>query len=217
MCDYEKRDSNAISMNLPHCVLCIIHFFLLHEISPRAEKICYSRVRNDNSMMPFVTRACFFWARAQKICILTLILTFVPLTLIFVPHACFFVHGAHLSKTDEETLAKKGFFACFFLLVRKKICIFIWSIRPVHAMLRTCKKWHHVHAMLCTRFCIKKKWTSHSSQIIIVSEQGKTIIRREENERGIIHDIKKQYVFRHHPDCIFYIYVKGWQDDTAKD
>ena len=60
MCDYEKKDSNAISMNLPHCVLCIIHFFLLHEISPRAEKICYSRVRNDNSMMPFVTRACFF-------------------------------------------------------------------------------------------------------------------------------------------------------------
>ena len=112
---------------------------------------------------------------------------------------------------------EKRFFACFFVLVRKKICIFIWSIRPVHAMLRTCKKWHHVHAMLCTRFCIKKKWTSHSSQIIIVSEQGKTTIRREENERGTIHDIKKQYVFRHHPDCIFYIYVKGWQDDTAKD
>ena len=216
MCDYEKRFECDI-YELTALCLCIIHFFLLHEISPRAEKICYLRVRNDNSMMPFVTRACFFCARAQKICILTLILTFVPLTLIFVPHACFFVHGAHLSKTDEETLAKKGFFACFFLLVRKKICIFIWSIRPVHAMLRTCKKWHHVHAMLCTRFCIKKKWTSHSSQIIIVSEQGKTIIRREENERGIIHDIKKQYVFRHHPDCIFYIYVKGWQDDTAKD
>ena len=52
---------------------------------------------------------------------------------------------------------EKRFFACFFVLVRKKICIFIWSIRPVHAMLRTCKKWHHVHAMLCTRFCIKKK------------------------------------------------------------
>ena len=120
MCDYEKKDSNAISMNLPHCVLCIIHFFLLHEISPRAEKICYSRVRNDNSMMPFVTRAFFFCARAQKICILTLILTFVPLTLIFVPHACFFVHGAHLSRTDEETLAKKGFLLAFLCLCAKK-------------------------------------------------------------------------------------------------
>ena len=55
--------------------MCIIHFFLLHEISPlhtckkngivlttppRAEKNCYIRVRNDNSMMPIVTRACFF-------------------------------------------------------------------------------------------------------------------------------------------------------------
>ena len=38
-----------------------------------------------------------------------------------------------------------------------------------------------------------------------MSEQGKTTIRREENERGIIHDIKKQYVFRHHPDCILYL------------
>ena len=73
---------------------------------------------------------------------------------------------------------KKSFFARFFVFVPKKNCIFIRIIRSVHAMLRTCKKWHHVHAMLCTRFCIKKKWTSHSSQIIIVSEQGKTITRR---------------------------------------
>ena len=215
MCDYEKKDSNAISMNLPHCVCASFIFFLLHEISPRAEKnllLTCKKWQQDDT----ICYACLlFCARAQKICILTLILTFVPLTLTFVPHACFFVHDAHLSRTDEETLAKKGFLLAFLCLCA--ICIFIWNIRPVHAMLRTCKKWHHVHAMLCTRFCIKKKWTSHSSQIIIVSEQGKTTIRREENERGIIHDIKKQYVFRHHPDCIFYIYVKGWQDDTAKD
>ena len=118
---------------------------------PRAERICYSRVRNDA-----ICYACLlFCARAQKICILTLILTFVLLTLTFVPHAFFFVHGAHLSRTDEETLAKKGFLLAFLCLCA--ICIFIWNIRPVHAMLRTCKKWHHVHAMLCTRFCIEKK------------------------------------------------------------
>ena len=44
----------------------------------------------------------------------------------------------------------------------------------------------------------------------------KTTARREENERGTILDIKN-IVFRHHPDCIFHIYVKGWQDDKAKD
>ena len=59
MCDYEKRFECDI-YELTALCLCIINFFLLHEISPRAEKICYSRVRNDNSMMPFVTRACFF-------------------------------------------------------------------------------------------------------------------------------------------------------------
>ena len=44
----------------------------------------------------------------------------------------------------------------------------------------------------------------------------KTTARREEYERGTILDIKN-IVFRHHPDCIFHIYVKGWQDDKAKD
>ena len=180
------------------------------------KKICYSRVRNDNRMMPFVTRACFFvhvhkkfaywpwsWHLFRSPWPSFRMLAFLCTTLIF-----------------QELMKKRSLkkvFCLLFCACAQKICVFIWNIRPVHAMLRTCKKWHHVHAMLCTRFCIKKKWTSHSSQIIIVSEQGKTTIRREENERGIIHDIKKQYVFRHHPDCIFYIYVKGWQDDTAKD
>ena len=120
MCDYEKKDSNAISMNLPHCVCASFIFSCYMKSLHALKKIGYSRVRNDNSMMPFVTRACFFCARAQKICILTLILTFVPLTLIFVPHACFFVHGAHLSRTDEETLAKKGFLLAFLCLCAKK-------------------------------------------------------------------------------------------------
>ena len=62
--------------------------------------------------------------------------------------------------------------------------------------------WHHVHAILCTRFCIKKKWTSHSSQIVIVSEQGKTTARREENERGTILDIKNNMSF----DIILIVY-----------
>ena len=214
MCDYEKKRFECDIYELTALCLSIIHFFLLHEISPRAEKICYSRVRNDNSMMPFVTRACFFvhvqkfaywpwsWHLFRSPWPSFRVLAFLCTTLIF-----------------QELMKKrslKKLFACFFVCAQK-ICIFIWNIRSVHAMLRTCKKWHHVHAMLCTCFCIKKKWTSHSSQIIIVSEQGKTTIRRKENERGIIHDIKKQYVFRHHPDCIFYIYVKGWQDDTAKD
>ena len=49
-----KKDSNAISINLPHCV-CALFIFSCYLKSLR-----YSRVRNDNSMMPFVTRACFF-------------------------------------------------------------------------------------------------------------------------------------------------------------
>ena len=51
-----------------------------------------------------------FCARAQKICILTLFLTFVPLTLTFVPHVCFSVNGTRRTRTYKETLAKKGFF-----------------------------------------------------------------------------------------------------------
>ena len=61
-----------LSMNLPHCVCASFIFSCymksLHYIRvkngivlttpPRAEKNCYIRVRNDNSMMPFVTRAC---------------------------------------------------------------------------------------------------------------------------------------------------------------
>ena len=176
MCDYEKKDSNAISMNLPHCVCASFIFSCymksLHYIRvkngivlttpPRAEKNCYIRVRNDNSMMPFVTRACFFvhvhkkfayWPRSWHLFRSPWpsfrMLAFLCMTLIF-----------------QELMKKrslKKLFACFFVCAQK-ICIFIWNIRSVHAMLRTCKKWHHVHAMLCTRFCIKKKWTSHSSQ-----------------------------------------------------
>ena len=182
--------------------LCIIHFFLLHEISPlhmckkdivlttppRAEKNCYIRVRNDNSIMPFVTRACFFvhvhkkfayWPRSWHLFRSPWpsfrMFAFLCMTLIF-----------------QELMKKrslKKLFACFFVCAQK-ICIFIWNIRSVHAMLRTCKKRHHVHAMLCTRFCIKRNERRILHKIIIMSEQGKTTTRREENERGIKHDIK---------------------------
>ena len=129
--------------------------------------------------MPFVTRACFFVHVHKKFAYWPWSWHLFRSPWTSFRMLTFFVHGAHLSRTDEETLTrKKSFFARFFVFVPKKNCIFIRIIRSVHAMLRTCKKWHHVHAMLCTRFCIKKKWTSHSSQIIIVSEQGKTITRR---------------------------------------
>ena len=200
------------------CYMKSLHYIRVkkwHHVSDThaLKKICYSRVRNDA-----ICYACLlFCARAQKI----FAYWAWSWHLFCSPWPSFrmlaFLCTARIFQELMKKRSLKKVFCLLFCACAQKIWIFTWNIRPVHAMLRTCKKWHHVHAMLCTRFCIKKKWTSHSSQIIIVSEQGKTIIRREENERGIIHDIKKQYVFRHHPDCIFYIYVKGWQDDTAKD
>ena len=119
MCDYEKRFECDIYELTASC-LCIIHFFLLHEISARAEKNLLLTCKKWQQHDAICYACLLFCARAQKICILTLILTFVPLTLIFVPHACFFVHGAHLSRTDEETLAKKGFLLAFLCLCAKK-------------------------------------------------------------------------------------------------
>ena len=179
-------------MNLTHCV-CASFIFSCYIKSLRAvKKVCYSR---------FVTRACFFvhvhkkfaywpwsWHLFRSPWPSFRMLAFLCATLVF-----------------QELMKKRSLKKVFclpFCAWAQKICIFIWNILPVHAMLRTCKKWHHVHAMICTRFCIKKKWSSHSSQFVIVSEQGKTTARREENERGTILDLKNNMSF----DIILIVY-----------
>ena len=152
-----KKDSNAISMNLPHCVFASFIFSCYMKSLHALKKICYSRVRNDNSMMPFVTRACFFvhvhktfaywpwsWHLFRSPWPSFRMLAFLCTTLIF-------------QELVKKRSVKKAFFCLLFCACAQKICIFIWNIRSVHAMLLTCKKWHHVHAMLCTRFCFKKE------------------------------------------------------------